>query len=174
VFPTTSRVAVGLPNTGKYDNDERTVGDFSVGDYHIATTGYTLYCATSDARSVPRGTNLIFLFAFVMTTLPENPTFRRVGPTCRTLNFRDRRAYFGGKMESKALGERSSYQLMSLASRIKAIHHAMTGEELADLLKVSRLTILRRAKRGRFPAFVSAVVCGSILQISADGSSIWV
>jgi hypothetical protein len=28
VFPTTSRVAVGLPNTGKYDKDERTVGDF--------------------------------------------------------------------------------------------------------------------------------------------------
>jgi len=27
VFPTTSRVAVGLPNTGKYDEDERTVGD---------------------------------------------------------------------------------------------------------------------------------------------------
>ena len=30
-------------------------------------------------------------------------------------------------MESKALGERSSYQLMSIASRIKAIHHAMTA-----------------------------------------------
>ena len=29
-------------------------------------------------------------------------------------------------MENKTLGERSSYQLMSLASRIKAIHHAMT------------------------------------------------
>jgi excisionase family DNA binding protein len=58
-----------------------------------------------------------------------------------------------GKMESKALGERSSYQLMSLASRIKAIHHAMTAEELADLLKVARLTILRRAKRGTIPGF---------------------
>jgi len=56
-------------------------------------------------------------------------------------------------MENKALGERSSYQLMSLASRIKAIHHAMTAEELANLLKVSRLTILRRAKRGTIPSF---------------------
>ena len=56
-------------------------------------------------------------------------------------------------MESKALGERSSYQLMSIASRIKAIHHAMTAEELADILKVSRLTILRRAKRGTIPSF---------------------
>jgi hypothetical protein len=28
VFPTTSMVAVGLPNTGKYDKDVRTVGDY--------------------------------------------------------------------------------------------------------------------------------------------------
>jgi excisionase family DNA binding protein len=56
-------------------------------------------------------------------------------------------------METKNLGERSGYQLMSLASRIKAIHHAMTAKELADLLKVSRLTILRRAKRGTIPSF---------------------
>jgi excisionase family DNA binding protein len=56
-------------------------------------------------------------------------------------------------MDGKNLTERSSYQLKSLASRIKAIHHAMTAEELADLLKVSRLTILRRAKRGTIPSF---------------------
>jgi excisionase family DNA binding protein len=56
-------------------------------------------------------------------------------------------------MAIKNLGERSSYALMSLASRIKAIHHAMTAEELADLLSVSRLTILRRAKRGTIPSF---------------------
>jgi excisionase family DNA binding protein len=56
-------------------------------------------------------------------------------------------------METKNLDERSKHQLMSLASRIKAKHHAMTAEELADLLKVSRLTILRRAKRGTIPSF---------------------
>jgi excisionase family DNA binding protein len=56
-------------------------------------------------------------------------------------------------MTTKNLGERSSYALMSLASRIKATHHAMTAEELADLLSVSRLTILRRAKRGTIPSF---------------------
>jgi response regulator of citrate/malate metabolism len=39
-------------------------------------------------------------------------------------------------------------RLMSLASRIQAIHRALTAEELADLLKMSRITILRRAKRG--------------------------
>lgn len=56
-------------------------------------------------------------------------------------------------MENKNLGERSKYQLLSLASRIKAIHHAMTADELAGLLRVSRLTILRRAKRGTIPSF---------------------
>jgi len=28
VFPTTSLVAVGLPNTGKYEESARTVGDY--------------------------------------------------------------------------------------------------------------------------------------------------
>ena len=56
-------------------------------------------------------------------------------------------------METKNLGERSGHQLMSLASRIKAIHHALTAEELAARLSVSRLTILRRAKRGTIPSF---------------------
>jgi excisionase family DNA binding protein len=56
-------------------------------------------------------------------------------------------------MDAKNLSERSSYQLKSLASRIKAIHHPMTAEELADLLRVSRLTILRRGKRGTIPSF---------------------
>jgi hypothetical protein len=30
VFPTTSTVAVGLPNTGKYEQDRRIVGDCRV------------------------------------------------------------------------------------------------------------------------------------------------
>ena len=56
-------------------------------------------------------------------------------------------------MEAKNLGERSKHELMSLASRMKSFHHAMTADELAGLLKVSRLTILRRAKRGTIPCF---------------------
>jgi len=56
-------------------------------------------------------------------------------------------------MEDKKLNDRSDYELRSLASRIKAFHRAMTAEELADILKVSRLTILRRAKRGSIPSF---------------------
>jgi len=56
-------------------------------------------------------------------------------------------------MENKNLGERSSYELKSLASQIKAFKHAMTAQELAEFLQVSRLTILRRAKRGTIPSF---------------------
>jgi excisionase family DNA binding protein len=53
----------------------------------------------------------------------------------------------------KSLNERSGYELKSLASRVKAAHHALTAEELAEILNVSRLTILRRAKRGTIPSF---------------------
>jgi excisionase family DNA binding protein len=53
----------------------------------------------------------------------------------------------------KALGERSTHELRSLASRVKAFPRAMTAEELAGFLNVSRLTILRRAKRGSIPSF---------------------
>jgi excisionase family DNA binding protein len=59
---------------------------------------------------------------------------------------------FGGAND-KTLNERTGYALMSLASRVKAKHHAMTAEELAEVLNVSRLTILRRAKRGTIPSF---------------------
>jgi predicted DNA-binding transcriptional regulator AlpA len=36
-------------------------------------------------------------------------------------------------------------RLLSLASRINAIHRALTAEDLAELLQMSRITILRRA-----------------------------
>jgi hypothetical protein len=39
--------------------------------------------------------------------------------------------------------------LTLVASRIKAIHRALIAEELAELLQVARLTILRRAKPGQ-------------------------
>ncbi len=47
----------------------------------------------------------------------------------------------------------SSYQLKSLASRIRGMHHALTADELAKMLQMSRITILRRAKRGTIPSF---------------------
>lgn len=54
---------------------------------------------------------------------------------------------------NKKLSERSDYQLHSMASRIAKIGHAIDAVELAKLLGVSRLTILRRAKRGTIPCF---------------------
>ena len=47
----------------------------------------------------------------------------------------------------------SSYQLRSLASRIRGMHGALNAEELAKLLHMSKVTILRRAKRGTIPSF---------------------
>lgn len=51
---------------------------------------------------------------------------------------------------------RSSYTcgtMKDLASKIEAHEGALTADELAALLKVSRLTILRRAKKGSIPSF---------------------
>ena len=54
---------------------------------------------------------------------------------------------------NKKLNERTNYQLRSIASRIAGVGHAMDAVELAKFLGVSRLTILRRAKRGTIPCF---------------------
>ena len=47
----------------------------------------------------------------------------------------------------------NTYQLNSLASRIRGMPHALTADELAEMLNMSRITILRRAKRGKIPSF---------------------
>ena len=47
----------------------------------------------------------------------------------------------------------SNYKLRSIASRVNNIHNALTANELAELLQMSRITILRRAKRGTIPSF---------------------
>ena len=54
---------------------------------------------------------------------------------------------------NSVLDSPNPHRLMSLASRINAIHRALTAEELAELLQMSRITILRRAKRGTIPSF---------------------
>jgi excisionase family DNA binding protein len=41
----------------------------------------------------------------------------------------------------------------SLVDRIQSFQRALTPDELADLLRVSRVTIIRRARRGTIPAF---------------------
>lgn len=45
----------------------------------------------------------------------------------------------------------SGYQLKSIASRVRGMHG--TADELAKLLGMSKVTILRRAKKGSIPSF---------------------
>ena len=56
-------------------------------------------------------------------------------------------------MSDSILDHNSRTRLMSLASKIKKRDGAMTADDLARILNVSRLTILRRAKRGSIPSF---------------------
>jgi len=42
---------------------------------------------------------------------------------------------------------------MSLAERIERIGRALTANELAEMLTVSKITIFKQAKSGRIPSF---------------------
>ena len=44
-------------------------------------------------------------------------------------------------------------EIQSIVERVRNADHALTPDELADLLQVSRLTILRKAKQGIIPSF---------------------
>ncbi len=44
-------------------------------------------------------------------------------------------------------------QSISLPDRIASIKRALKAEELAEILNVSRITILKQAKAGRIPSF---------------------
>jgi excisionase family DNA binding protein len=41
----------------------------------------------------------------------------------------------------------------SLADRIEQVDHALTADELAPLLSISRITIFKHARRGNIPSF---------------------
>jgi excisionase family DNA binding protein len=43
--------------------------------------------------------------------------------------------------------------LISLADRIEQTNHALTADELAPLLSVSRITIFKHARTRRLPSF---------------------
>ena len=47
----------------------------------------------------------------------------------------------------------SSTEPLSLADRIERIERALTANELAEMLTVSRITIFKQAKVGRIPSF---------------------
>jgi excisionase family DNA binding protein len=42
---------------------------------------------------------------------------------------------------------------VSLADRVEGTDHALTADELARLLTVSRITVFKQAKAGRIPSF---------------------
>ena len=47
----------------------------------------------------------------------------------------------------------SSTEPLSLADRIEQMGRALTADELAEMLTVSRITIFKQAKAGRIPSF---------------------
>ena len=47
----------------------------------------------------------------------------------------------------------SSTEPLSLADRIERIGRALTANELAEMLTVSKITIFKQAKAGRIPSF---------------------
>ena len=47
----------------------------------------------------------------------------------------------------------STTEPMSLADRIEKIGRALTADELAEMLTVSRITVFKHAKAGRIPSF---------------------
>jgi excisionase family DNA binding protein len=53
----------------------------------------------------------------------------------------------------QSCNENSSTELLSLADRIERIEHALTANELAEMLTVSKITIFKQAKAGRIPSF---------------------
>ena len=49
--------------------------------------------------------------------------------------------------------DNSTYRLKSIASVLRGRQRAMTADELADMLNMSPITILRKAKKGVIPSF---------------------
>jgi excisionase family DNA binding protein len=49
--------------------------------------------------------------------------------------------------------EAGKHRRFSLASHINSMHRALNAQELADLVGMKKVTILRRAKRGAIPCF---------------------
>ena len=58
---------------------------------------------------------------------------------------------------------------LSIAERLSNVQRALTAEDLADLLQVSRLTILRKAKRGVIPCFR----IGSCVRFDPKSVAVW-
>src|ERR1035441_8090922 len=53
----------------------------------------------------------------------------------------------------RSASDNGSAEPLSLADRIERIGRALTADELAEMLTVSRITIFKQAKAGRIPSF---------------------
>jgi len=53
----------------------------------------------------------------------------------------------------ESCNENSSTEPLSLADRIERIGRALTANEPAEILTVSKITIFKQAKAGRIPSF---------------------
>ena len=53
----------------------------------------------------------------------------------------------------ESCNSKSSTVPLSLADRIERMERALTANELAEMLTVSRITIFKQAKAGRIPSF---------------------
>lgn len=56
-------------------------------------------------------------------------------------------------MSKNNLNDKTTYQLRSLASRFANHDGAMTAEQVATILGVSKITIEKRARHGTIPSF---------------------
>ena len=72
-------------------------------------------------------------------------------------------------MSSAPLAVRVTAEPLSLIDRLKTFERAITADELADLLQVSRLTIIRKAKRGVIPSFR----VGTCIRFDPKAISLW-
>ncbi len=53
----------------------------------------------------------------------------------------------------KSCNENSTTEPLPLADRIERMGRALTANELAEMLTVSRITVFKQAKAGRIPSF---------------------
>jgi excisionase family DNA binding protein len=71
---------------------------------------------------------------------------RMLGLRCHVVDVRDSRRDLGTRTTGALL-------IMSIADQIEKIGRALTAEELAKLLSVSKVTIFKQAAAGRIPSF---------------------
>ena len=78
-------------------------------------------------------------------------------------------AVLQAEMRQRQLPASEATESLSLSERIKQTSHALAADDVADLLQVSRLTILRQAKKGVIPSFR----VGSLVRFDPKSIAVW-